>query len=44
MLIEWCENVDEYLDEGGVYVTIGRVPDDENKRTVTIRYEACVSL
>lgn len=38
VIIEWCENVDEFLGDGGVFVRIDRVAEDENKRTVTIRY------
>ena len=43
-LIEWCENVDDYLDEGGIYVIIGRVNEDENRRTVTVRYGNSVCI
>ena len=38
VLIEWCENIDDFLAQSGVFVRIGRISEDENKRTVTIRY------
>ena len=38
VLIEWCENIDDFIADCGVHVRIGRVAEDENKRTVTIRY------
>lgn len=44
VLIEWCENVDDFLGDGGVFVRIGRVSEDENKRTVTIRYGDDVTI
>ena len=44
VLIEWCENVDEFLGEGGVFVRIDRLAEDENKRTVTVRYGDGVTI
>ena len=37
LLFEWTENIDEYLGEGGIFVTISRTPEDENAREITVR-------
>ena len=37
LLFEWTENIDEYLNNGGIFVTISRLADDENAREITIR-------
>lgn len=37
LLFEWTENIDEYLGDGGVFITISRVAEDENKREITIK-------
>ena len=36
LLFEWTENIDEYLTDGGLFVTISRLPTDENAREITI--------
>ena len=37
LLFEWTENIDAYLSEGGIFVTISRQSDDECAREITIR-------
>lgn len=34
-LVEWSENIEEFIPEGAVFVTIERCPEDENKRRIT---------
>ena len=36
VMIEWTEQIDAYLSDGGVFVTISRVDGDVNSRTITI--------
>ena len=35
-IVEWSENIEDFIPEDKVTVTIERVPDDENKRKITI--------
>lgn len=37
LLFEWTENIDEYLSEGGIFVTISRVAENESAREIEIR-------
>ena len=37
LLFEWTENIDAYLTDGGIYVTISRIATDENAREINIR-------
>lgn len=37
LLFEWTENIDEYLSEGGIFVTISRVAENEGARKIEIR-------
>ena len=37
LLLEWTENIDAYLSEGGIFVTISRLCEDECAREITIR-------
>ena len=37
LVFEWTENIDAYLSEGGIFVTISRLCDDECAREITIR-------
>ena len=34
-LVEWSENIEDFIPEGAVFVTIERCPEDENKRRIT---------
>ena len=35
-IVEWSENIEDFIPEDKVTVTIERVPEDENKRKITI--------
>ncbi len=37
LLFEWTENIDAYLGNGGIFVTISRTAENENAREITIR-------
>ena len=37
LLFEWTENIDEYLSEGGIFVTISRTSENEGARDIEIR-------
>lgn len=35
-IVEWSENIEEYIPEGALTVTIERVADSENSRKITV--------
>ena len=37
LLFEWTENIDGYLSDGGIFVTISRVAENEGAREIEIR-------
>ena len=37
-VVEWSENIEDFIPDGAVFVTIERCPDDENKRKITIDF------
>ena len=36
VLVEWSENIENFIPENAVFVTIERCPNEENKRKITI--------
>ena len=38
-IAEWSENIEDYIPEGAIYVTISRVAGDECKRRIEIDYD-----
>ena len=38
-IAEWSENVEDFIPEGAIYVTVSRVTDDTEGRRIDIEYE-----
>ncbi len=39
VIVEWSENITEFIPEGAVFVTIERSPESENARKITIDFD-----
>ena len=39
VIAEWSENIEDYIPEGAIYVTISRVEGDVNGREIRIDYD-----
>ena len=39
IVAEWSENIEDYIPEGAIYVTISRTPEGEQKRRIEISYD-----
>ena len=38
-IAEWSENVEDFIPEGAIYVTVSRVTDDTEGRRIDVEYE-----
>ena len=38
-IVEWSENIDEFIPSDAIFVTISRTPENENYRTIEISEE-----
>ncbi len=44
VLIEWTENIDPYLTDGGIFISICRCDGDEDARTITIDRRSALTI
>ena len=38
IIAEWSENIEDFIPEGAIYVTISRMPEGDTKRKIEIEY------
>ena len=42
-IAEWSENVEDFIPEGAIFVTVSRTPSDDSERRIDVEYEnTCV--
>lgn len=39
-IVEWSENIEDFIPEGALFVTVSRVAGKENEREILVDYEA----